>query len=613
MERIKNNVNHENDVLVRSPIHVQSTWIKSVIAEVGKIDAAHVLIDSLIYNLNKYKAFAINGADEFGLLYCAKEYQDSLKVSYKRARAIPGELVNDGWLESVDQRFTYNKKFYKPTPKALDFIHRLHLAQNDHFGRIDDADKMAVVPNGQTTCANLPKSYKDKKQDQKNNTLNNQHQELASLGSTENFDCEGIVIFDFSEFGIGAVKCEVSLFDYFTVNQAKAINTIAHVNADKIDIVAFNNALARKDIKREAQDFKQFVDWCYLVAVDAKGASVAKGSISVSDGDLAEYVVISDAENAILKTSLTTMDIDNTDILNVIDKDNANNEVVDQGNCGVNSEIVADQFLNLGESKYKDFVKLCLKRGFPSETKVIESATRAIKDYGKLNFDQLFKGICYGDFYGLKLINSEATTDIDPDNKKDQAHKKAKNPLSKNPSLKLPTLTDLKMPIIEKEVLKKDWASLAQQELVKDTVTECQKVALVAIIDYVKRKGVAITSDQEVYEWLYHTVANYEYYFSRATNFKHLANILIKRLVNQSFTRPSGFDNWRKMIGGSCGVDSIKNDNKTNNNYLKNYSNEVDLRLDRIVAKVSINNSEKSVKKCHKNVDKYRCSGGFVV
>ena len=60
------------------------------------------------------------------------------------------------------------------------------------------------------------------------------------------------------------------------------INTLTHTNADKIDMVAFNNALARKDIKREAKDFKQFVDWCYLVAVDTKGL------IPVADGDVAE-------------------------------------------------------------------------------------------------------------------------------------------------------------------------------------------------------------------------------------------------------------------------------------------------------------------------------------
>ncbi len=825
-QNIKHSKNNIEAVLERSPIHAQSTWIKAIIKEVGKIDAAHVLIDSLIYNINKYKSFAINGVDEFGLLYCAKEYQEHLKVSYKRARAIPTDLVNDGWLESVDQRFTYNKKFYKPTSKALDFIYGLHLVQNDHIGDNGNIDKMALVPNGQTTCANLPKSYKDKKQDQKITIRNNQYQELESIGATENFDCfdcDGIVIFDFSEFGLEAIKCESILYDYFTVNQAKAINTIAHVNADKIDIVAFNNALARKDIKHEAKDFKQFVSWCYLVAVDAKGASEVKGSVTFSECDLSESVAASnnvnlgkvnhlsekkadknsninrqmkldldavinelkailvdqnleaitakvlelesqydidsenelvaavlvefdaiseddflgwfdaasDLRNALPNQSLTSKEADNTNNASIVKGDNANNLVSDQAyyseknaesvtfvdgdsetgiasdlrNIGLkqslttenntnalnvvaednadnnrfdqvndsgnfeivvdgvglsegesvgvsdvevvgfggdgkgqcrdsretvtndngyqqsnvadnavkNTETVVDQFLNLGESKYKEFVKLCLQRGFPSETKVIESATRAIRDYGKLNFDQLFKGICYGDFYGLKLIDSEAVTDIDDNNKKNQLQTKAKNPLSSNPSLNLPTLAELKMPVVEKEVIKKDWASLAQQSLGLAAVTECQKIALVAIIDYVKRKGVVITSDQEVYEWLYHTVANYEYYFSGATNFKHLANILIKRLVNKSFNRPSGFDTWRKMIGDGERVVSMDTDKKTNKKDLKNYSSEIDLLLGRINDKMNVTNPKKDVKKHQKKLYSNRRTGGFVV
>ncbi|WP_440994925.1 hypothetical protein, partial [Cysteiniphilum litorale] len=52
-----------------------------------------------------------------------------------------------------------------------------------------------------------------------------------------------------------------------------------------------------KDIKREAKDFKQFIDWCYLVAVDAKGASSIQGSMTVGERDVSEYVVASDKVN----------------------------------------------------------------------------------------------------------------------------------------------------------------------------------------------------------------------------------------------------------------------------------------------------------------------------
>ncbi|WP_119328389.1 hypothetical protein [Cysteiniphilum halobium] len=328
------------------------------------------------------------------------------------------------------------------------------------------------------------------------------------------------------------------------------------------------------------------------------GLGVRKGeSVGFSNGEIVGFS--GDGQGRASRETVTN----NNDYQQNINADNALKD----------NETIVDQFLNLGESKYKDFVKQCIQRGYSSESEVIRCATHAIQTYGNLNYDQLYNGICYSHFTVPKLIDRQAVADINQDNKEAQANKKAKNPLSKNPNLKLPTLTDLKMPIIEKEVLYKDWASLAEQSLGLGAVTECQKIAIVAIIDYVKRKGVVITSDQEVYEWLYHTVANYEYYFSGATNFKHLANILIKRLVNQSFNHPSGFDHWRKMIGGSSSVDRVKIDNKTNNNNLKDYTNEINLLLRRMEDKINITNPKKEVKKCHEKLYFNSHTGGFVV
>ena len=103
------------------------------------------------------------------------------------------------------------------------------------------------------------------------------------------------------------------------------------------------------------------------------------------------------------------------------------------------------------------------------------------------------------------------------------------------------TAEDIKMPVVEKEVLRKDWASLADQRFYDGMLPDSQKIALVAIIDYVKRKNVIIGSDAEIYRWLYHTVSHHERYYSRATNFKHLANILIKQLMNKRFEKAQWF------------------------------------------------------------------------
>ena len=104
------------------------------------------------------------------------------------------------------------------------------------------------------------------------------------------------------------------------------------------------------------------------------------------------------------------------------------------------------------------------------------------------------------------------------------------------------------MPIIEKEILLKDWASLAEQNFYEDVLPDCQKIALVAVIDYVKRKGVVIGSDEEVYRWLYHAASNHRYYYSQATSFKHLVNILIKALLAKRFNKPSGFERWKRFL-----------------------------------------------------------------
>ena len=119
------------------------------------------------------------------------------------------------------------------------------------------------------------------------------------------------------------------------------------------------------------------------------------------------------------------------------------------------------------------------------------------------------------------------------------------------------TAEDIKMPVVEKEVLRKDWASLADQSFYEGVLPDCQKIALLAIIDYAKRKGVVIGSDAEIYRWLYHTVSHHERYYSRATNFKHLANILIKQLMNKRFERPSGFNAWEQRIQQQIGCSSM--------------------------------------------------------
>ena len=125
---------------------------------------------------------------------------------------------------------------------------------------------------------------------------------------------------------------------------------------------------------------------------------------------------------------------------------------------------------------------------------------------------------------------------------------------------RLPTMQDIDMPIVEKEVLRKNWASLADQSFHRGILPECQKIALVAVIDYVKRQGVLIGSDKEVYQWLYHMASNQEHYYSQAINFKHWCNIAISQLKRRRLECPKGFRNWLKRIAEPFG----ENETKTN-------------------------------------------------
>ncbi len=638
----------------KSKFHVDFLWLSQWLKHLNCPRQAILLLQVLYFSHKDSSVFANAIGETYqGMLVNFNALEDRLGFSRKVCLSTFKKLEEQGLIVRITLK--NNRILYQSTHKAnrlLDDLHNYSLAVNTdnkdietfsaHFQKID---KISVSEGSYTQRDRQAFTFGDssiykvnnQRVNRKNNNQYNPSQELESMSSTENIDCDETVIFDFSDLGIESIKCESKLFEYFTVSQAKVINTVAHANAKKIDIFAFNNALARKDIKREAKDFKQFVDWCYLVAVDTKGL------MPVADGDVAKWMLDSDRVHrkiddlsdkvnhhnsqtdskskldldvviaelkAILKDkSIETVTTKVTELNTryVIDTEN---ELVSAVlfDFGVISE---DTFLSgfgVAGDERNALLKTSLTTGsntINERNDVVRCATDALKVYDKPNFDQPFKGMCYGDFGVPKLSDRPSVASLDQNNREAQSNTKTKNPLSKNPNLKLPTVADLKMPIVEKEVLYKDWASLAQQDLVKDTVTECQKVGIVAMIDYVKRKGVTITSDQEVYEWLYHTVANYQFYFSGAKNFKHLANILIKRLVNQSFNRPSGFDHWRKMVGESSGGVSIKYDNKENNNYLKSYVSEIDLIPSRKGYKISMNNGEKSVKKYHKNIDRY--------
>lgn len=117
-----------------------------------------------------------------------------------------------------------------------------------------------------------------------------------------------------------------------------------------------------------------------------------------------------------------------------------------------------------------------------------------------------------------------------------------------NRQVEVPTLADIEMPKVSDKRLRHDLASEAEQVFFNGKLPYSQTVALVGIIDYVKRQGVVIGSDKEVYQWLYHMASNKDYYYSNAVNFKHWCNIAMSQLRQRRLHRPAGFGKWLAMV-----------------------------------------------------------------
>ena len=77
--------------------------------------------------------------------------------------------------------------------------------------------------------------------------------------------------------------------------------------------------------------------------------------------------------------------------------------------------------------------------------------------------------------------------------------------------------------------MRQDWVNKAEQDFYTGSLPNSQQLTLVTIIDYIKRKGIIITVEQEVYEWLYHMASKKDYYYNWVNNFKHWCNIVMRQ------------------------------------------------------------------------------------
>jgi len=204
--------------------------------------------------------------------------------------------------------------------------------------------------------------------------------------------------------------------------------------------------------------------------------------------------------------------------------------------------------------------------GIEDEKLILDSATTIMVEYPDIEFRELIDGVIYrlvtlpskqkkkDEINQLLLAEFTNVTDSKKLEFIGTVTTNKPKPIQANDTL-LPQPSDLTMPDVDTYRLRQNWASKADQKFYTGILPDSQQLALVAMIDYVKRKGITITVEQEVYEWLYHMASNKDYYYSKASNFKHWCNIVMRQLMQRRLHKPAGFDGWRSRIeAGSLSV-----------------------------------------------------------
>ena len=556
----------------KSKIHLHLGWQSLFIQALGCSDHFNVLIRIIQSTDNTDSVYTdVKDVDHPGMLINYDYLSQSLCLSRRTIQRILNQLEADGYINRI--KLGRGKVLAQTTQKTCDLRDKIHA--NSSAYKANDADyqkfskNFEVVYNQQKDIANPPKEINEKNNlgqidrdqtssfiklgqfvtpQQKTNPklgqigttpLNeykvntektiieySQYQVLETETQFENSDCL-TVIFYFDDFRLPEIAAESALFDYFTVAQSQAINTIVHCYSKALDITAFNNILSRQDVRAEAKSFRQLVDWAYSAAFDAKEG----GEVTAQK---------SQPEN---KNILVTLNEENYSANN-----NAVNLVNEFDKCGATSHPeISESLQNNPTQIIGDSVIVSTTKNHHDKINHSKQATKT--NSNTVSLMDAFAA-CETALRGVITKGSATHQDggsaIISTAEKDNDKTKLSNQADHKNNIKILKSENLKMPVVEREVLRKDWASLADQAFYNDVLPDCQKIALVVIIDYVKRKGVAIGSDQEIYGWLYHTVSNHQHYYSRAANFKHLANILMKQLINKKFEKPNGFDNWRK-------------------------------------------------------------------
>ena len=567
----------------KSKIHLHLGWQSLFIEALGCSDKFNVLIRIIQSTDNTNSIYAdANGVEHPGMLINYNYLAQALCLSRRTIQRILNQLEADGYIHRI--KLGRGKVLAQTTQKTCDLRDEIHTSSAAYKENEVDYQQFSknfeIVYTQQKEIANLPAEVHSKnnlgqidreaksepinlgqfvtpypktdldlgqigttplneiKVNRKKTINNNQYQVLETVTEFENADCL-TVVFYFDEFGLGEIHAEEDLFDYFTVAQSKILNTITYCYAESLDINLFNETLARKDLRKEAQSFRQLVDWAYAAAMGDQEKNI------VSNQDLQsmlnEAIIISNDQNSAEKR-MVDFNVCDTNHQRVIDRASitqTQNDSVMENNNTVDLHHGKIIYGNQAFGTTVNLNSMAMPVNKDTEPKPIRSAINS----NTVDLMEAFSVCDAADTKHFKTCQNSVTKHHGGSTMKRNATSttnhnnykiKVANQDYHRDSVTAPTANNLEIPVVEKEVLCKDWASLADQNFYKGVLPDSQKIALVAIIDYVKRKGVVIGSDTEIYRWLYHTVSHHERYYSRAVNFKHLANIFNEAVNEQT-------------------------------------------------------------------------------
>ena len=454
-----------------------------------------------------------------------------------------------------------------------------------------DSAKMAL-----SDSANLARSYiKEKKE------INNTQDSLLedySLIVHENFSTVKTVIFDFSKYDLESFTCEAAIHDELTQKQKEAVSIITLNSTNTIDLDVFKEAFANTANKAYANDFKHLVSLAYREAKNAKriklyaeiitsdwsvdacysidysesecdhsyledqqsetfvvGANEYKNDTNMennNDSKLASVVIPHvDEVRAIIQEKLNLAAQDDAKGAITLDKGAINHYDHSDTVAEAENSVEAIEFQEENQvlsEVINDVVEAMKAAGYADLDKVVKTAQEVLLDELEIGFRDLFDAVHYLLVkVPLKAANSRASKLLSALWQDTETYDE-KQTQSLQQQVALPTLADIEMPVVSDKRLRHDLASEAEQVFFNGKLPYSQTVALVAIIDYVKRQGVVIGSEKEVYQWLYHMASNKDYYYSNALNFKHWCNIAMSQLRQRRLQRPVGFGKWLAMV-----------------------------------------------------------------